>query len=383
MQKILYPRWLIAAGVLGLVVAGVSLSRDQIETPIAQAGPLTMGTATTEIADVVEKALPSVVNISTMTAVHQGGPAQSDPFFNDPRSPFFGQPGGRPGKRYGSSLGSGVIISTKGYVVTNSHVVSKADKIRVSLADGRQLEAEVVGADPPSDLAVLKLRGDLGDLQPIDIGASSDMRLGDIVLAIGNPFGVGQTVTMGIVSAKGRSGMGIVSYEDFIQTDAAINPGNSGGALINMKGQLIGINTAILSRTGGYQGIGFAIPSDMFQPIVKDLVDDGVVARGWLGIDIRTFDHEMARNRSMPDVRGVLVVGVIPRSPAARFDLKSGDVIVRIDGKDVTTAAQLRNAVAMAGPGTSIELAVMRDGRSRTVEVELGDRAKAEIPRRR
>ncbi len=365
-------RWLLAAGIIGVIVAGVSISRDHIQTPQAFAGPLSPGN--TEIADVVAKALPSVVNISTTKVVRRNGPASSDPLFNDSRSPL----DGRRDQRRGNSLGSGVIISADGYVVTNSHVVAGADEINVLLADGREYQARLIGTDPQSDLAVLKLRGDIDNLKPIEIGRSSDMRLGDIVLAIGNPFGIGQTVTMGIVSAKGRSGMGIVQYEDFIQTDAAINPGNSGGALVNGKGQLIGINTAILSRTGGYQGIGFAIPTDMALPITKDLTDDGKVERGWLGVDIRTLTSEMAKQRSVDDVRGVLVADVVARSPAKRFGLRSGDIIVRLDGKKVTTAPQLSNAVAMAGPGKTISLRVLRDGRTRTVKVELGDRAKAQ-----
>ncbi|MEM9490509.1 MAG: trypsin-like peptidase domain-containing protein, partial [Myxococcota bacterium] len=263
MKQFTWKRLLITGGVVAALVAGVTLSRDHVTTTPAHAEPVLWASGNSNIADVVDKALPSVVNIATTKTVKRG-PASSDPFFNDPRSPFYGQ---RPGRQYGNSLGSGVIVSKDGYVVTNSHVVADADSIQVRLSDGRELAAEVVGADPQSDLAVLKLRGKLGKLQPITLGASGEMRLGDTVLAIGNPFGLGQTVTMGIVSAKGRSGVGILRYEDFIQTDAAINPGNSGGALINSKGELIGINTAILSRSGGYQGIGFAIPSDMVRPI--------------------------------------------------------------------------------------------------------------------
>ena len=322
----------------------------------------------TTISDVTEKALPSVVNISTTTSQSARGPSFFDPFFNDENSPFRG----RPGKRYGQSLGSGVIISADGYVITNSHVVEDAKDIRVSLSDGRELSAKIVGSDPKSDLAVLKLEGASG-LQPIRIGRSSNIRLGEIVLAIGNPFGVGQTVTMGIVSAKGRSGMGIVDYEDFIQTDAAINPGNSGGALINLRGELIGINTAILSRTGGYQGIGFAIPTDMVAPIKDSLIRDGAVARGFLGVNIQTLTSEQARAAGVPDLRGVLITRVVERSPAARAGLRRGDIITRVGDRITLTAAHVVNTVGMSRPDKRLALTIMRDGKTRRVAVKLGD----------
>jgi Do/DeqQ family serine protease len=270
-----------------------------------------------------------------------------------------------------------VIVSANGYVLTNSHVVSDSEDIRVSLADGRALEARMVGNDPKSDLAVLQLVGNVGKLAPIRIGQSSNMRLGDVVLAIGNPFGVGQAVTMGIVSAKGRSGMGIVDYEDFIQTDAAINPGNSGGALVNMQGELIGINTAILSRSGGYQGIGFAIPTDMAQPIMDSLISDGKVERGWLGVRIQTLTGDLAEATHLPGIRGVLVSDVMPGSPAARAGLHRGDVIVRLGSKDTHTAAHLSTAVAMAGANRTVNLDLLRDGKQRSLRIALGDLANA------
>ncbi|WP_428269813.1 Do family serine endopeptidase [Haliangium sp.] len=346
--------------VIGLAHAGGASSG-------AYASPLRAGD--TSIADITEKVLPSVVNVSTTTTSSRRGPSLFDPFFNDPRSPGYD----RPGPRQGQSLGSGVIVSADGLVLTNSHVIADAEDIRVSLSDGRELSASVVGADPKSDLAVLRLEGDLGRLRPIRIGSASELRLGEIVLAIGNPFGVGQTVTMGIVSAKGRSGMGIVDYEDFIQTDAAINPGNSGGALVNMKGELVGINTAILSRTGGYQGIGFAIPTDMATPIMESLIRDGKVDRGFLGVNIETVTRELAATEGMPDVRGVLVTRVIDQSPAARAGLEVGDIITRIDDKETRTAAHVVNAVGMAGSGKRVELRVLRDGHSHTIRVLLGD----------
>jgi Do/DeqQ family serine protease len=326
--------------------------------------------ADTSIADVTERVLPSVVNISTTTAGKSRGPALFDPFFNDSESPFRGRPGAREGK----SLGSGVIVSAGGYVLTNSHVVADATDIRVSLSDGRELSAQVVGSDPKSDLAVLALEGKIGKLEPVRFGRSNKIRLGQIVLAIGNPFGVGQTVTMGIISAKGRSGMGIVDYEDFIQTDAAINPGNSGGALVNLDGELIGINTAILSRTGGYQGIGFAIPTDMARPIMNSLIRDGHVDRGFLGVNIQTLTRELATSAGLADdQRGVLVTRVLQASPAARAGLRQGDVITRIDDKDTFTAAHVVNAVGMAGSGKRVRLRVLRSGKTRTLRVELDE----------
>ncbi|GAB4559060.1 MAG: hypothetical protein Tsb0020_04550 [Haliangiales bacterium] len=351
--------------------AAFVISQTTAALPSAHASPLReVGSS---IADVTEKVLPSVVNVSTTTASRGGGPAAADPFFNNPNSPFRGQPN----QRYGESLGSGVIVSADGYVLTNSHVVAAAQGIRVSLSDGRELDAELVGSDPKSDLAVLRLQGDLGRLKPIRFGQSSAIRLGEIVLAIGNPFGVGQTVTMGIVSAKGRSGMGIVDYEDFIQTDAAINPGNSGGALVNMSGELIGINTAILSRTGGYQGIGFAIPTDMATPIMQSLIQDGKVNRGFLGVNIQTMTRELAEAAGVAETRGVLVTDVMARSPAARAGVKRGDIIVRIDDKQTVTAAHVVNAVGLAGSGVHVDVEVMRDGRSRVLQVVLGDLDKA------
>jgi serine protease Do len=356
---------------LGALVLGIGLSLGATSLAPLAAHAQHLRTGDTAIADVTERVLPSVVNISTTTARKSRGPAMFDPFFNDSESPFRGRPGG---EREGQSLGSGVIVSSRGYVLTNSHVVADATDIRVSLSDGRELAAELVGSDPKSDLAVLKLEGKLGSLTPIRFGRSNKIRLGEIVLAIGNPFGVGQTVTMGIISAKGRSGMGIVDYEDFIQTDAAINPGNSGGALINLEGELIGINTAILSRTGGYQGIGFAIPTDMARPIMESLIRDGRVDRGFLGVNIQTLTRELAKSEGLPDdQRGVLVTRVLQASPAARAGLRQGDIITRIDDKDTFTAAHVVNAVGMAGSGKRVKLEVWRAGKSRTLRIELDD----------
>ena len=330
----------------------------------ADAGPALP--ADGDIADVAEKATASVVNISSNQLVSRAsrGPFESDPFFDE----FFGQRG--PDKdRYASSRGSGVIVSAKGFVLTNNHVVANAKDIKVQLTDGHEFEAELVGADPKSDLAVLKLKGKFGALRPVAIGDSGKMRLGDVVLAIGNPFGIGQTVTMGIISAKGR-GLGMAEYEDFIQTDAAINPGNSGGALINMRGELIGINTAIASQTGSYAGIGFAIPTNMARPIMDSLISKGKMVRGYLGVSIRDVTADLADSLKLGTERGVFVDSVAKGGPAAKAGLRAGDVVVRIDDQATDKMAQLRNLVA-ASYGHKVKVEYLRDGKRGTATVTL------------
>ncbi|WP_428267031.1 DegQ family serine endoprotease [Haliangium sp.] len=316
------------------------------------------------LADVAERAVPSVVNISA-TRVTRTANRRMHPFED-----YFGPRMGPP--RQQQSLGSGVIVSADGVVLTNNHVVEHAEDVRVTLSDGRDVEAKVVGTDSHTDLAVLRLQGEISDLTPIAFGDSSTLRLGEVVLAIGNPFGVGQTVTMGIVSAKGRSGVGIVDYEDFIQTDAAINPGNSGGALVNMRGELVGINTAILSRSGGNQGIGFAIPSDMARPIMDSLLTDGKVERGWLGVAIQTMDKNLGQALGVELDKGVLVSDVTPDSPAAKAGLARGDVIVAVNGEPVSESSQLRNRIAASGPNSKVTLEVVHEGSKKSVEVTLG-----------
>jgi serine protease Do len=316
------------------------------------------------IADVAERVLPSVVNIA-LTKVSKG---QSGPH---PFPFFFGPPDS--GERQERGMGSGVIVSADGYILTNNHVVSDAAEIKVTTYDKREFDATVVGTDPKSDVAVIKVKGNVGGLKPVEFGDSSKLRLGDVVLAIGNPFGVGQTVTMGIVSAKGRADLGIVDYEDFIQTDAAINPGNSGGALINMQGQLVGVNTAILSRSGGYQGVGFAIPTNMAAPIMAALKTSGHVVRGWLGVGIQDMDSELAAGLKLPVSQGVLISDVKPGAPAARAGIKRGDVVVKVDGRAVTSSGAFRNQVASLGAGRSTALELYRDGKPQTLNVQLGE----------
>jgi serine protease Do len=359
----------LAAAGCSHVAATPSHSEAAAEPP--RAVPVTLSqspafaqTGTASIADVVERALPSVVNISLTKVSHGQAGGMPFPF-------FFGPPDS--GERREQGMGSGVIVSSDGYVLTNNHVVSDASEIKVTTYDKREFDATVVGTDPKSDVAVIKLKGSVAGLKPVEFGDSSRLRLGDVVLAIGNPFGVGQTVTMGIVSAKGRADLGIVDYEDFIQTDAAINPGNSGGALVNMQGQLIGVNTAILSRSGGYQGIGFAIPTNMVGPIMEALKKTGHVVRGWLGVGIQDVDAELQSGLKLPVSQGVLISDVRPGAPAARAGLKRGDVVVKIDGRPVTSSGEFRNLVASLGAGRAAALEFYREGKLQTLSVQLGE----------
>ncbi|MEP7050739.1 MAG: DegQ family serine endoprotease [Pseudomonadota bacterium] len=332
------------------------------------ANPALVRPGAESIADITERVLPSVVNIS-MTKVskmsNQGG-----------GFPFFMNPGQEDRREQG--MGSGVIVSKDGYVLTNNHVVADATQIRVTTSDRHNYDATIVGTDPKSDLAVIKIKGDVSNLTPVEFGDSGRLRLGDIVLAIGNPFGVGQTVTMGIVSAKGRTDLGIETYEDFIQTDAAINPGNSGGALINGEGKLVGINTAILSRSGGYQGIGFAIPSNMVSPIMDSLRKTGKVVRGWLGVAIQDVNQELADAMKLPATTGILLSDVKPGTPAAKAGLARGDVVLKVDGKVVDTSGQFRNVIAASGAAHKVHLDIVRDGKALGADVELGQMPESE-----
>ncbi len=330
------------------------------------------------VAEVAERALPAVVSVaSTRIAKVE---AQETPFpfdsplfrhFFSPRGGLlpFPTPGGPPPQVHG--IGSGVIVG-KDLILTNAHVVEDAKDIEVTAGDRRPLQAKLIGSDPKSDLAVLRITGDTQGLTALQFADSSRARLGQIVLAIGNPFGVGQTVTMGIISAKGRADLGIEAYEDFIQTDAAINPGNSGGALVDLEGRLVGIPTAILSRSGGYMGVGFAIPSNMAKPIMTSLVEHGRVIRGYLGVGIQNLDPELAKALSLPSPDGVLISDVSANGPAEKAGLQRGDVVLSINGQRVQTTGQLRNAVASAGVGTTIKIELLRDGKKRTLDVKLG-----------
>ncbi len=322
--------------------------------------------------DVVDKVLPGVVGISTKRVVESRSPRS--PFGNHPFFRGFPGMGDQPQKREQRGMGSGVVVSKDGTIITNNHVVEGADKIRVSFSNRRtEYEAEIVGTDSATDLAVLKLKEPPQDLKPLSFGNSDDIRLGEPVVAIGNPFGLSSSVTYGIVSAKGRADVGLAEYEDFIQTDAAINPGNSGGALVNMQGELIGINTAILSRSGGYQGIGFAIPANMAESVMTKLLETGEVNRGYLGVLIQTLTPELAQAFDLPDdTKGVVISNVKEGGPADEAGLEQGDIVVTFDGEDIDSANTLRHGVAQKTPGSEVSVTVLRDGEETTVQVKLG-----------
>jgi serine protease Do len=324
-------------------------------------------------ADVAEGALPAVVSIYTETDI-----AASE----DPADPFenFGAPQGS-GSRRESALGSGVIISTDGTILTNNHVIDGATRIQVQLNDGTEYDAEVVGADPPSDLAVIRVKAKGALFPAMPLGESDRLRVGEWVVAVGSPYGLSQTVTTGIISAKGRHNTGINSYENFLQTDAAINPGNSGGALLNLRGELVGINTAIFSRSGGYQGIGFAIPISMARKISNDLIRDGEVTRGWLGVSIQPLDPVLAEALGVKDKRGALVGGIIPGSPAEKAGIRRGDVITRIGAMDVRDANELLNHIALLAPGEWVAIALIRDGKPLVFKAKITRRDDRRVAR--
>jgi serine protease Do len=332
------------------------------------------GAFTQIFADVAEKALPSVVSIYT----ERDAVAASDPYQG-----FFGDPS-TPDPREESGLGSGVIMDADGYILTNYHVIEGADRIRVQYHDGREFAATVIGSDPPTDLAVIRVapddmkvsgkKLDPSTYPPMPSGDSDKLRVGEWVIAMGSPYGLSQTVTTGIISAKGRHNTGINSYENFLQTDAAINPGNSGGALLNLDGELVGINTAIFSRSGGYQGIGFAIPVNMARKVYTDLLRDGEVTRGWLGVSIQPLDPALAEALGVADRRGALVGGVIAGSPAEKAGVRRGDVITRIDDRDIPDPNTLLNHIALLKPGTWVEIALNRAGKALVFKARVARR---------
>lgn len=367
--KILLP-WILLAGVLAYVYmqktdwhpalphSPATLSTERV--PNKTAAPTTSGLASYSAA--VKVATPAVVNIYTTQKVTQRNPFMDDPFFRR----FFGN--GIPQERQQSSLGSGVIASAEGYVLTNNHVVARADEIVVALNDGRETKAKVIGTDPGTDLAVLKI--DLDNLPVLPL-RESPVEVGDVVLAIGNPFGVGKTVTQGIISAIGRQGLGINAYEDFIQTDAAINPGNSGGALIDVNGNLVGINTAIYSQSGGSMGIGFAIPAHLVRNIMQSLIKDGKVVRGWMGVEIQGSDGNMPGKATQQNGQGVVIAGIFRGGPAHKAGLEPGDQITQINGVAVENATQVINLVAGFKPGQAIKLLVHRGDKKDTQDIEF------------
>jgi Do/DeqQ family serine protease len=314
-------------------------------------------------------AAPAVVSVVAGRPGHN--PHAVDPalrFFFGDREPPSAQVG----------FGSGVIVSPDGVLLTNNHVIEDATEIEVRLSDGREARAKIVGTDPETDLAVLRI--DLDRLPAVTLGSTDTLQVGDLVLAIGNPFNVGQTVTSGIVSALGRQGLGLSTFESFIQTDAAINPGNSGGALVDLNGHLVGINTAIFSRTGGSLGIGFAIPVDLARQVMEGLLRDGQVRRGWIGVEPRDLTPEFAENFKLPVKSGVLITGVLQDGPASKGGLKPGDVVVSVAGQPVTNTTQLLNSVAALAPGNSATVGVQRGAESLELQLDIGQRPRQ--PRR-
>ena len=320
-------------------------------------------------ADVAERTMPAVVNISTDKMVDNSSqrPFMNDPmfrrFFNMPDDDVHNTP-----ERLEHSLGSGIVISPDGYILTNNHVVENASKIRVTFLGDKEYEAEIIGTDPPTDVALIKI--DAKNLPIVHIGDSDKLRVGDQVMAIGNPFGVGQTVTLGIVSALGRN-IGLMDYSDLIQTDASINPGNSGGALVDMQGQLVGMNAAILSRSGGSQGIGFAIPTSMAMRIVASLRETGTVQRAYLGVLPQPVDQSMADYYGMDRPRGVLITQVNEDTPAEKAGLKDGDIILSVDGREIKNPSMLRNVISLSEVGQEVDLAIVREGKEKNVAVKL------------
>jgi serine protease DegS len=317
-------------------------------------------------ADAVEKAIPAVVNIHTAKVItHRVHPLLKDPIFQK----FFGDRFAKARKELQTSLGSGVLISSQGYVLTNNHVIEGADQINILLADGRSARARVVGTDLDTDLAVLHIT--IENLPSIVIGDSSRLRVGDVALAIGNPFGVGQTVTSGIISATGRNHLGITAYEDFIQTDAAINPGNSGGALINTQGELIAINSAIYSKSGGSQGIGFAIPINLAKGVMTQIIENGYVVRGWLGIEAQDLTAQVAKRLGLSGTTGMLIGAVMDDGPAADAGLLPGDIILTVNGEPVVDTSEVMKTISLQQPGTIIELGGQRKGVAFTTRAKV------------
>ena len=366
-------RWTTVAGLLALAVfLGNAAASAAADAPLAKQ-------LSDHFASLAAKVSPAVVHVATVrtvragrsgTAMPPGGP--HGPGFP---GPFFRFPTPR-GEFRQEGLGSGVIITPDGYILTNNHVVEGADELRIKLSDGREFDAKLVGGDPASDIAVLKIDGK--DLPTADLGDSDNIQVGNLVLAIGNPFGLDRTVTFGIVSARGRANIGISEYEDFIQTDAAINPGNSGGPLVDMDGRVIGINSAIFSRTGGYMGIGFAIPIKMAKSVMDAIIKTGRVMRGWLGVNIQDVSPDLAKALGLKRTDGALVAGVLAGTPAEKAGLQRGDLIVQVDDYKVDNTTQLRNHIAGLAPGTKVTVTVVRAGEETRIQVLIGERPQKE-----
>ena len=353
---------LLLAGELAVCSARAApLPKTNIDdTPLPRDSP-----PTTSYAPIIKKISPSVVNIYTSKTL------RLDPALRQYLREMYGFDR-VPSERRQQSLGSGIIVSQDGYILTNNHVVEGADEVKVALPDEKTVyDATVVGTDPQTDIAVVKVAAE--NLPSITFADSGKIEVGDVTLAIGDPFGVGQTVTMGIVSAKDRGGIGITNYEDFIQTDASINPGNSGGALVDAAGRLVGINTAILSRTGGNQGIGFAVPVNLARYVMERIVVDGKVTRGYLGVKIQPITSDIAKQSKLSQPVGALIAEVTPGSPGEQAGLKPGDVVTEFDGKSVTDSRHLQLMVAEKPPGSRVSMKIVRDGKEQTITVQLGE----------
>ncbi len=357
--------FLFQAVVVGLAAAFVVV---WVKPGLLTTRGIAVGDAPASYAAAVAISSPAVVNVHSARHVRQTASVitKTAPRSTPP------DPYGPPAAQLENSLGSGVVVSADGYILTNLHVINGADAIQVGLQDGRTAAARVVGADPDTDLALLKV--DLKGLEPIELGRSDDLKVGDVVLAIGDPYGVGQTVTQGIVSATGRSQLGLSTFENFIQTDAAINPGNSGGALVNARGELVGINTALFSPSGGSNGIGFAIPVNLANGVMHQLIDYGRVLRGWLGVEPQDITPELAQAFKLKDTQGFLVTRVTPASPAAAAGLAPGDVIKSIDGHEVENSRDALNRIAAKAPGTAINVSGLHNGKKFSLQVTVAER---------
>jgi len=364
---------------VGFLLGGISyylmgkiIYPQSVRAPFAPRVPSQILETSRAFSEIVSAVSPAVVNISTTKVVRRDTlPFSEDPFF-DLFKPFHDF--GLPKKWKEQSLGSGVIVSKDGYIITNNHVVEQSEDIRVTLFDKRSFRGTIVGADPKTDIAVVKISAD--NLPTVPWGDSDKLQVGEFVLAIGNPFGLSHTVTMGIISAVGRANVGIADYEDFIQTDAAINPGNSGGPLVDVKGELIGINTAIFSRSGGYQGIGFAVPSNMARLVMDQLMKEGKIVRGWLGVTIQDITPELSQKFGLKDSKGALVGDISKGSPAEKAGMMRGDVILEFNGKEVRSVGSLRNMVSQSKVGTQVKLKILRGGKEYQLTVAI-----AELPK--
>ncbi|WP_186035536.1 Do family serine endopeptidase [Burkholderia gladioli] len=360
----LKPQWLQRQGQLGKQLAAPIVALREVAPGVGGAP------AQASYADAAQKAMPAVVNVfSSKDGSLPPDPRAKDPLFRY----FFGDRNPRRQQEEpASNLGSGVIVSPEGYILTNQHVVDGADQIEVALADGRTSTAKVIGNDPETDLAVLKIN--MTNLPTITLGRSDQARVGDVVLAIGNPFGVGQTVTMGIISALGHNHLGINTFENFIQTDAPINPGNSGGALVDVSGNLLGINTAIYSRSGGSLGIGFAIPVSTARTVLESIITTGAVTRGWIGVEPQDLTPEIADSFGLQQKSGAIVAGVLQGGPADKAGIKPGDILTTVNNEPITDTTRLLNVVAQIKPGTPTQVEVVRKTRTFTVTVVIGKR---------